>query len=440
MKTRLYILLLLFQATATSLHAQCGYLAGKITDISGSMPLVASLSAKTDQGKQRLGKSDSLGVFNVEMPCQIAELTIECPQFQTQHIPVNIDGKTEGTFFISLAMMPLGKQTSDEPYAQSEQKHFELKDSLKAVSIVRRIEVRDALSDQRLPAEICLYYTQKQKKDCFSLTTDRPRAEIVFTEKDIVAIEVKSGGYQAYNGNLILDKTDQEPRTYIIKLNRQRTILSVNILQAQQGMLCRLWSDGQSDITLNRVNDGHYFAELVPGRSYKFGIASTTNAPELVTAMASIKEGITIKTLRMAERAAERPAPVVVTRAEPPVPKGITASDKTLYFPRSDYKLPVQSRTYLDSVAIYIRENKNKGLRITGHTDNVGNPGLNLTLSEYRVRVISRYLIGKGVPEGVIAAVGVGSRFPVRPNDSEENRRMNRRVEVQIIDLDSKSN
>lgn len=439
MKTRLYIILLLFQAAfqaaTTSLHAQCGYLAGKIADISGATPLVASLSAKTDQGKQRLGKSDSLGVFNVEMPCQIIELTIECPQFQTQHIPVNIDGKTEGTFFISLAMMPLGKQTSDEPYAQSEQRHFELKDSLKAVSIVRRIEVRDALTDQRLPAEICLYYTQKQKKDCFELTTDRPRAEIVFTEKDIVAIEVKSGGYQAYNGNLILDKTDQEPRTYIIKLNRQRTILSVNILQAQQGMLCRLWSDGQSDIALNRVNDSHYFAELVPGRSYKFGIAPASSQPELVTAMASVKEGITVKTLRVAER----PAPVV-TRVETPAARGITASDKTLYFPRSDYKLPVQSRTYLDSVAIYILENKNKGLRITGHTDNVGNPGLNLTLSEYRVRVISRYLIGKGVPEGVIAAVGMGSKFPVRPNDSEENRRMNRRVEVQIIDLDSKSN
>jgi outer membrane protein OmpA-like peptidoglycan-associated protein len=369
------------------------------------------------------------------MPCHIIELTIECPQFQTQHIPVNIDGKTEGTFFVTLAMMPLGKQTSDEPYAQSEQKHFELKDSLKTVSIVRRIEARDALSDQRLPAEICLYYTQKQKKDCFALTTDRPRAEIVFTEKDIVAIEVKAAGYQGYNGNLILDKTDQEPRTYIIKLNRQRTVLSVNILQAQQGMLCRLWSDGQSDIALNRVNDGHYFAELVPGRSYKFGIAATSGQPELVTAMASVKEGITIKTLR----AADRPAPAV-TRVETPAARGITASDKTLYFPRSDYKLPMQSRTYLDSVAIYILENKNKTLRITGHTDNVGNPGLNLTLSEYRVRVISRYLIGKGVPEGAIAAVGLGSKFPVRPNDSEENRRMNRRVEVQIIDLDPKSN
>lgn len=439
MKTRLYIILLLFQAAfpgaTTSLHAQCGYLAGKISDISGATPLVASLSAKTDQGKQRLGKSDSLGVFNVEMPCQIIELTIECPQFQTQHIPVNIDGKTEGTFFISLAMMPLGKQTSDEPYAQSEQKHFELKDSLKAVSIVRRIEARDALSDQRLPAEICLYYTQKQKKDCFALTTDRPRAEIVFTEKDIVAIEVKAAGYQGYNGNLILDKTDQEPRTYIIKLNRQRTVLSVNILQAQQGMLCRLWSDGQSDIALNRVNDGHYFADLLPGRSYKFGIAPPSGQPELVTAMASVKEGITLKTLRVAER----PVPVV-TRVETPAARGITASDKTLYFPRSDYKLPAQSRTYLDSVALYILENKNKGLRITGHTDNVGNPGLNLTLSEYRVRVISRYLIGKGVPEGVIVAAGVGSKFPVRPNDSEENRRMNRRVEVQIIDLDPKSN
>ncbi|WP_353722890.1 OmpA family protein [Dyadobacter sp. 676] len=211
--------------------------------------------------------------------------------------------------------------------------------------------------------------------------------------------------------------------------------MSINILKAQEGTLCRLWSESQAEISLTRVNDGHYFAELTPGRSYKLGIAATSGQPELVTAMASVREGINLKTLRLAER----PSPVAA-REEPPVAKGITATDKTLYFPRSEYKLPVQSRTYLDSVALYILEHKNKGLRITGHTDNVGNPSLNLTLSEYRVRVISRYLIGKGVPEGVIAAVGLGSKFPVRPNDSEENRRMNRRVEVQIIDLDSKSN
>lgn len=367
MKTRQYILLLLLATASAPLHAQCGFLAGKITDISGTSPLKASIAAKTDQGKLRLGKSDSLGLFHVEMPCQVTELIVECPQFQTQHIPVQVEGKPEGTFSITLALMPLGKQTSDEPYAQSEQKHFELRDSLKAVSIVRRIEVRDALSDQRLPAEICLYYTQKQKKDCFGLTTDRPRAEIVFTEKDIVAIEVKSGGYQAYNGNLILDKTDEEPRTYIIKLNRQQTL--------------------------------------------------TIKGPQV----------------------AARPV-AAVAHTENRIAKGVTASDKTLYFPRSDYKLPTQSRTYLDSVAVYILENKNKGLRITGHTDNVGNPGLNLTLSEYRVRVISRYLIGKGVPEEAIAAMGLGSKFPIRPNDSEENRRMNRRVEVQIIDLEQKSN
>ena len=436
MKNRLYIILLLFEVTITSLYAQCGFLAGRITDIAGSSPLAASLSAKTDQGKQRLGKSDSLGLFNVEMPCNAIELTIESPQFQTLHIPVNTEGKTEGTFFISLTMMPLGKQTSDEPYAQSEQKHFELKDSLKAVtSIIRRIEVKDAVSNQSLPAEICLYYTQKQKKDCFGLTSSRPTAEIVFTEKDIVAVEVKSAGYQAYNGNLILDKTAQEPRTYLIKLNRQRTILSLNILNARPGALCRLWADGQSEIEVNRINDGHYFAELAPGRSYKFGIVPAPDQPEFVTATASLREGITFKTLRIPDRTT-----IVTTPAAIPVIRGFTATGKTLYFPRSDYKLPAQSRSYLDSVAAYIIENKSKGLRITGHTDNVGNPDLNLTLSEYRVRVISRYLIGKGVPERLIAAEGVGSKFPVRPNDSEENRRMNRRVEVQIIDLEQKSN
>jgi outer membrane protein OmpA-like peptidoglycan-associated protein len=427
---RFLMTLLLFPVTMTLLHAQCGFLAGKVTDMSGSTPLIASLSAKTDQGKVRLGKTDSSGVFNVEMPCHISELTVESIKYQTLHIPVNVDGKAEGTFFVTVAMMPQGKQTSDEPYAQSEQTHFELKDSTKALtSIIRRFEVKDALTNQTLSAEICLYYTQKQKKDCFSLVVSRPAVEVVFTEKDIVALEVKSPGYQAYNGNLILDKTDDEPRTYIIKLNRQHTILSVNIINAKAGIQSQLTEENKEVVAMNRVNDGHYYAELVSGKSYRFAISGGQDQKEFVTAIASLKEGLTLKSFRLPDR--ELPAAPFEK-----VTKGtITASDKTLYFPRSDYKLPLQSRTYLDSVAVFIMENKNKGLRITGHTDNVGNPNLNLTLSEYRVRVISRYLVGKGVPEKVIVASGVGSKHPIRPNDTEENRRMNRRVEVQIVDL-----
>jgi outer membrane protein OmpA-like peptidoglycan-associated protein len=424
--------LLVCQVTMTSLYAQCGFLAGRVTDIAGATPLSATVSAKTDQGKMRLGKSDSTGVFKVELPCQMIELVVESAQYQTLHLPVNLDGKTEGTFFVMLSMMPMGKQTSDEPYAQSEQTHFELKDTTKAVtSIIRRIEVKDALSNQSLAAEICLYYTQKQKKDCFELTSSRPSVEVVFTEKDIVAMEVKSVGYQAYNGNLILDKTDQEPRTYIIKLNRQHTVLSVNILNAGAGIQCQLWEENRALASLVRVNEGHYYAELSPGKAYKFGITPGPDQPELITAMASLREGLTLRSFKIPAREAP-----VARAAETPIKNVLTASNKTLYFPRSDYKLPSQSRRYLDSVAVYIIANKNKGLRITGHTDNVGNPNLNLTLSEYRVRVISRYLVGKGVPESAIAAMGLGSKFPVRPNDTEENRRMNRRVEVQIIDIE----
>ncbi|MCF2490485.1 OmpA family protein [Dyadobacter sp. CY347] len=426
---KLLITQLLLLASITALHAQCGFLAGKVTDITGSTTLKASLSAKTDQGKVRLGRTDSTGIFNVEMPCNISVLTIESAQYQSLHMPVNADGKLEGTYYVSFAMLPLGKQTSDEPYAQSEQTHYELKDTTKAqTSIIRRIEVKDAVSNESLAAEVCLYYTHKQKKDCFSLVAKKPSLEVIFTEKDIVAIEVKAVGYQSYNGNLILDKTDDEPRTYMIKLNRQQTMLSINILNAKAGISCRLSAQTGSAIALNKINDGHYFAELAPGKSYQFNV-SGSDQPEFSTAVASIKEGLNLKSVRLTDKA--KPAAV----AEKSLNTSITASDRTLYFPRSDYKLPLQSRTYLDSVAIYLAENKGKALRITGHTDNVGNPALNLTLSEYRVRVITRYLINKGVPEKLIASAGLGSKQPVMPNDTEENRRLNRRVEVQIIDL-----
>jgi outer membrane protein OmpA-like peptidoglycan-associated protein len=435
MRYNRFFLTMLMGLAWLSVRGQCGFLAGKVTEITGNVPLVATISAKTDQGKARLGRTDSLGVFNVEMPCHVSVITIEASQHQTLHIPLNVDSKLEGTYFVTFALMPLGKQTSDEPYAQSEQTHYELKDTTKAqTSIIRRFEVKDALSNQSLPAEICLYYTQKQKKECLNLLLSKPSAEVVFTEKDIVAMEVKAAGYQAYNGNLILDKTDQEPRTYIIKLNRLHSILSVNIINAVAGIHAQLFDESRAAIPLYRINEGHYYAEVIPGKSYSLGMSGDDNKA-FSTAVASLKEGLTLKSLRIPEKTTA--VPVVEKKA---VATGITATDKTLYFPRSDYKLPGQSRTYLDSVAAYILENRDKGLRITGHTDNVGNPSLNLTLSEYRVRVITRYLVNKGVPERAIAATGMGSKYPVVPNDTEENRRKNRRVEVQIIDLQAKSN
>ena len=70
---------------------------------------------------------------------------------------------------------------------------------------------------------------------------------------------------------------------------------------------------------------------------------------------------------------------------------------------------------------------------IEGHTDDSGEEGLNLALSEKRAKAVAAYLISKGVAENRLTTKWYGETQPKYPNDSEANRQKNRRVELGII-------
>jgi OOP family OmpA-OmpF porin len=68
---------------------------------------------------------------------------------------------------------------------------------------------------------------------------------------------------------------------------------------------------------------------------------------------------------------------------------------------------------------------------VVGHTDNVGTLASNLTLSRQRAEAVVAALVANhGVAPSRLVADGVGPLAPVAPNDSEEGRQKNRRVEI----------
>ncbi|MEC7267225.1 MAG: DUF5723 family protein [Bacteroidota bacterium] len=72
-------------------------------------------------------------------------------------------------------------------------------------------------------------------------------------------------------------------------------------------------------------------------------------------------------------------------------------------------------------------------LRIEGHTDDVGTESMNTILSQNRAQAVANYLIEKGIEETRLEVEGYGETKPVVPNDSPENRAINRRVELTIF-------
>ncbi len=72
-------------------------------------------------------------------------------------------------------------------------------------------------------------------------------------------------------------------------------------------------------------------------------------------------------------------------------------------------------------------------LSLAGHTDNVGKPETNITLSKNRTLAVSKFLQDRGVEASRIRTEWFGPNKPVDTNSTPEGRQHNRRVEMKIV-------
>lgn len=92
------------------------------------------------------------------------------------------------------------------------------------------------------------------------------------------------------------------------------------------------------------------------------------------------------------------------------------------------------SKPQLNELVEYLDLHQNYEIEIMGHTDSKGSKEHNLELSKNRANAIQQYLTSKGINDLRIHPTGLGSSYPIVANDSEENRKINRRVEIKIIE------
>lgn len=119
----------------------------------------------------------------------------------------------------------------------------------------------------------------------------------------------------------------------------------------------------------------------------------------------------------------------------------VLESDTLFAFGRGDYKgLQAAGQQELDNLAERLLNTQDLGqILITGHADPIGNETVNQKLSLQRAMTIRQYLIGKGVPAGLIEAKGAGSQRPLVTCDPDQSRAQlidclapNRRVEIEV--------
>ena len=121
----------------------------------------------------------------------------------------------------------------------------------------------------------------------------------------------------------------------------------------------------------------------------------------------------------------KRPETITVLRTNEAV-----AINNLLFETAKDNILP-SSLPELKRIAVFVATYGYK-IRLAGHTDNIGNAEDNKQLSQARAESVKRQLIEYGVNPANIQAFGYGDTQPVAPNDTEEGRALNRRVEITI--------
>ncbi len=102
-----------------------------------------------------------------------------------------------------------------------------------------------------------------------------------------------------------------------------------------------------------------------------------------------------------------------------------------IYFDFGKAEIKPESRSTLDAIARYLRDNPDVKLYVVGHTDSVGEFDYNMELSRRRAESVVRYLVEKyGIKANRLKPYGIGPLAPVASNDTEQGRARNRRVEL----------
>ncbi|MCF0059779.1 OmpA family protein [Dyadobacter sp. CY356] len=170
-------------------------------------------------------------------------------------------------------------------------------------------------------------------------------------------------------------------------------------------------TNNDSLVAQSKVHNGSYAFQLKPHESYKISVKAQGYQTKVIP-------------VRTTNRATEVKSLISLS------PETFDRPLATLLFTQSTETLESPAKTQLDSLVSYFQKRTDLKIMLKGHTDNIGDFDKNLLLSTQRVLVVKNYFLEKGISNERIQGIGYGSTRPTQKNQTEELRKLNRRVEV----------
>jgi outer membrane protein OmpA-like peptidoglycan-associated protein len=99
-----------------------------------------------------------------------------------------------------------------------------------------------------------------------------------------------------------------------------------------------------------------------------------------------------------------------------------------ILFASNSFELNDTIKIVLNEFAEYLSINPKLKLSLQGHTDNIGSPAANMTLSQNRAKTVFDYLVSHGIDKERLTYQGYGETKPIASNTTEDGRSKNRRT------------
>jgi outer membrane protein OmpA-like peptidoglycan-associated protein len=118
-----------------------------------------------------------------------------------------------------------------------------------------------------------------------------------------------------------------------------------------------------------------------------------------------------------------------------PVKQGNSLALNNIFFDTNSSDLKPESKTELNKLVAFLKQNATIKIEIGGHTDNVGDDKSNLSLSDKRAKAVLDFVTTEGIAATRLTSKGYGETKPIADNNTEQGKAKNRRTEITIVSV-----
>jgi len=263
--------------------------------------------------------------------------------------------------------------------------------------------------------------------------TENGKFRTVLTEGNVYTFTVTKEGYKPYSFKADVTKMDEFTMcAKEIRLQKSGVAVNISVIdgvteEAVEAPVTVADGSGKAQDGVVQQGAGKYTATLEPKAKYTATAAKTGDYEEskeeidLTNAKSGDKVDVVIRMYNVPDVTFDN---INFRTARP---RTMVANELAT----SITEMP-KSVTTLTQVKAFMTDYKMAKIRIEAHTDDRGNDNYNLGLSQRRAAAAKKWLVDNGIADDRLISEGFGEAKPLVPNDSDNNRSLNRRVEFKV--------